>query len=224
MLSVQDLEFRYGPTGFRLRVPRLTVERGGKAALVGPSGTGKTTLLNLLAGIAVPSSGRIMSADVEVSALSEKARREFRVRQIGLIFQEFELLEHLTVLDNVLLTYRLSPALKLDRAVRERAEGLLRDVGLGDKLRRFPRKLSQGERQRVAVCRALLSEPPLLLCDEPTGNLDAANRAHVLDILAEYAKRSSATMLTVTHDGEILERFDTVIDIESFHGEGEVHA
>jgi ABC-type lipoprotein export system ATPase subunit len=137
------------------------------------------------------------------------------------VFQEFELLDHLTVLDNILLVYRISPALKIDGGVRERAAQLANNVGMGDKLRRFVRRLSQGERQRVAVCRALLTEPPLLLCDEPTGNLDPANKGHVLDILVDYVQSTNATMVAVTHDHEILARFDSVVDFDQFHRHGE---
>ncbi|NQT40352.1 MAG: ATP-binding cassette domain-containing protein, partial [Planctomycetes bacterium] len=183
MIAVENLDFRYGQSGFRLRVPQLVIERGAKVALVGPSGSGKTTLLNLMAGITLPLAGRVVTHEVEVSSLGDAARRDFRIRHIGLVFQEFELLDHLTVLDNILLAYRISAALRLDTSVRDRAARLARDVGLGDKLHRHVRRLSQGERQRVAVCRALLPEPPLLLCDEPTGNLDPANKEHVLDIL-----------------------------------------
>ncbi len=217
MITIEALEFRYAGSDFRLRVPELAVEKGAKAALIGPSGSGKTTLLNLMAGIAVPLVGRVETNGVEVTSLGDAARRSFRARQIGLVFQEFELLDHLTVLDNILLAYRISPALRIDGSVRERAALLGREVGIGDKLNRFVRRLSQGERQRVAVSRALLTEPPLLLCDEPTGNLDPTNKEHVLDILVDYVERTGATMVTVTHDHDILPRFDSVVDFSQFH-------
>ena len=219
MIAVEDLDFRYGQSDFRLRVPRLVIDKGAKVALVGPSGSGKTTLLNLMAGITLPTAGSVVTNGAEVSSLGDAARRDFRIRYIGLVFQEFELLEHLTVLDNILLAYRISAALKLNRAVRERAALLARDVGIGDKLHRYVRRLSQGERQRVAICRALLPQPPLLLCDEPTGNLDPANKQHVLDILVDYVEKTGATMVTVTHDHEILPRFDTVVDFRQFHAD-----
>ena len=221
MIAIEHLEFHYPRSDFRLRVSELSVKQGSKVALIGPSGSGKTTLLNLMAGITVPLAGRVVTGGVDVTALGDAARRSFRVRQIGLVFQEFELLDHLTVLDNILLAYRISPALRIDRAVRERAALLGREVGIGDKLYRYVRRLSQGERQRVAVCRALLTEPPLLLCDEPTGNLDPANKKHVLDILDDYVQKTGATMVAVTHDHEILPRFDSVVDFGPFRRQSE---
>ncbi|NQT13353.1 MAG: ATP-binding cassette domain-containing protein [Planctomycetes bacterium] len=220
MIAVENLDFRYGQSDFRLRVPELVIDEGAKVALVGPSGSGKTTLLNLMAGITLPLAGRVVTHEVEVSSLGDAARRDFRIRHIGLVFQEFELLDHLTVLDNILLAFRINAALELNRLVRERAARLAQEVGIGDKLHRYVRRLSQGERQRVAVCRALLPEPPLLLCDEPTGNLDPANKQHVLDILVAYVEKTGATMVAVTHDHEILPRFDTVIDFGQFHADG----
>ena len=216
MISIAELDFRYPQSNFRLRVPSLAIDRGSRTALIGPSGTGKTTLLNLIAGIVLPSSGRVLTGDVEVSSLPDAARRRFRIRHIGLVFQEFELLEHLNVMDNILLPCRIGD-LSLNGQMRSRAESLALEVGLADKLRRYVRRLSQGERQRVAICRALLAEPKLLLCDEPTGNLDPANKSHVLDILDRYVNKSGATLVTVTHDHRILSRFDRVIDFKQFH-------
>jgi putative ABC transport system ATP-binding protein len=224
MIAVENLDFRYGPSDFRLRVPQLVIDKGAKVAMVGPSGSGKTTLLNLMAGITLPTAGSVVTNGAEVSSLGDADRREFRIRHIGLVFQAFELLEHLTVLDNILLAYRISAALKLNGGVRERAAMLARDVGIGDKLHRYVRRLSQGERQRVAICRALLPQPPLLLCDEPTGNLDPANKQHVLDILVAYVEKTGATMVTVTHDHEILPRFDTVVDFGQFYADNREQA
>jgi ABC-type lipoprotein export system ATPase subunit len=217
MIRITDLEFRYGEGDFALLVPELRVERGESVAVIGPSGSGKTTLLNLIAGIASPQRGRVLTNGVEVTGLDDARRREFRIRHIGLVFQEFELLEHLSVLDNVLLPYRINPSLHLEPPVRERAVTLARRVGVADKLGRFANRLSQGERQRAAVCRALIAEPELLLADEPTGNLDPANKGRVLDILFDYAEERGATLLTVTHDHDLLGRFGRVIDLGTFH-------
>jgi len=218
MIELEDLEFRYGQGDFRLRIRELTVERGAKVAVVGPSGSGKTTFLHLVAGIDLPRAGRVVTGGTELSALDDAARRAFRIRNLGLVFQEFELLEYLNVLDNILLPYRIDPVLSLDAGVRERAARLAKRVGIGDKLGRFANRLSQGEKQRVAVCRALLVEPELLLADEPTGNLDPANKGRVLDILVDHAEESGATLVLVTHDRDLLERFERVIDFRDFHG------
>jgi len=217
MIRISALRFHYGDGDFALHVPELDIARGEAVALIGPSGSGKTTLLNLIAGIETPASGSVRTGGVEVSALDDGARRNFRVGEIGLVFQEFELLEYLDVLDNILLPYRINACLQLDAAVRERAVALARQVGIGDKLGRYARRLSQGERQRAAVCRALVTQPRLLLADEPTGNLDPANKNRVLDILFDYAREEGATLVTVTHDHDLLDRFGRVIDFRSFH-------
>ena len=215
MIQVTELEFRYGDE-FRLRVPALSVDRNSTAAVIGPSGSGKTTLLHVIAGIVLPVRGQVITNGADVSSLGEGARRDFRVSNIGLVFQEFELLEYLNVLDNILLPYRINRSLTIDQGVRDRAEDIACRVGLGDKMGRFAHRLSQGEKQRVAVCRALLPQPRLLLADEPTGNLDPGNKGRVLDILFEYAETNEATLLTVTHDHDLLGRFARVIDFKEF--------
>ncbi len=221
MIRIEDLRFRYGEGDFQLRIPELAVEAGTTTAFIGPSGSGKTTLLNLIAGIIRPEKGRVETRGVEVSGLSDEERRRFRITTVGLVFQEFELLEYLTVLDNILLPYRIHSALTLSSSVRDRAGTLAERVGISDKLDRHPRRLSQGERQRVAVCRAVRTDPPLLLTDEPTGNLDPVNRERVLDILFDYVEDSGTTLVSVTHDHEILKRFGRVTDFRDFHAFGE---
>ncbi len=217
MIQVTGLDFRYSTGEFRLRVPELSIEQGSKVAIIGPSGSGKTTLLHLLAGIIVPQGGSIRVREIELTGLSDSARRDFRIAEIGLVFQEFELLEYLDVLDNILLPYRITGALNLDRAVRDRAVELAGLVGIADMLNRYTHQMSQGEKQRVAVCRALLPEPLLLFTDEPTGNLDPDNKDRVLDILSNYAAEAGATLVTVTHDHELVKRFDRVIDFRQFN-------
>ena len=136
------------------------------------------------------------------------------------MFQEFELLEYLSVFDNILMPYRINGSLLLDSIVRERAQSLAEVVGIGDKLNRYVDQLSQGERQRVAICRALLVQPQLILADEPTGNLDPTNKDRVLDILFDYAETNGATLVTVTHDHDLLPRFGRVIDFKQFYDLG----
>lgn len=218
MIDLNNIRFSFSGSDFTLHVPSLQVDAGSTVAMVGPSGSGKTTLLNLIAGILLPASGKITTHGTDIHSLSAAARRRFRVTKIGLVFQEFELLEHLQVLDNILLPCRMTSAIRIDASLRTRASELAKELGIADKLQRYVRQLSQGERQRVALCRALLLEPPLLLCDEPTGNLDPVNKEIVLDMLFRYVKRNHTTLLTVTHDHDMLSRFDRTIDFKSFQG------
>ena len=215
MITVRDLEFGYAVGGFELSVPELEIAAGESVALAGTSGCGKTTLIHLMAGILEPRAGSLLVAGLDMATLDREDRQDLRALKIGLVFQEFELLEYLDVLDNVLLPYRLTPVLELDDATRDRAVTLLDDVGLGDKLSRFPGRLSQGERQRVALCRALVTRPAVVLGDEPTGNLDPANRDHVIDGLLAYGRDHDAAIVVVTHDHDLLPRFDRVVTVES---------
>ena len=219
MIELSDVLFRYREGEFELRVPELALARGEQVGLIGPSGSGKTTLLHLVAGIERPERGRITVNGTAMSELSDASTRAFRIHKLGLVFQEFALLEHLSVLDNVLLPYRITPVLELDATARRRARSLIESVGLDKSSDRLVTQLSQGERQRVAVCRALVTEPLLLLADEPTGNLDPANKFRVIDILRDYAVEHDATLLTVTHDHDLLDRFPRVIDFKTMHSE-----
>jgi putative ABC transport system ATP-binding protein len=216
MIAIEQLRFRYPQGEFALRVPELRVDEGERVAIIGPSGSGKTTLLNLIAGICTPLAGKVITLGTDMGTLEEARRRAFRIRHIGLVFQEFELLEYLNVLDNVLLPFRIHRSLELSRAVRDRAVALATEFGIGRYLDRFVDQLSQGERQRVSVCRALVVEPALILADEPTGNLDPVNKDRVLDVLLEYTTRKGSTLITVTHDHDLLPRFERVVDFKQF--------
>lgn len=216
MIEIRDLRFAYPGGEFRLEVPAFDARPGEKLAVIGPSGSGKTTLLNLVSGIATPERGTVRVADVEVNAMSDARRRAFRIRQIGFVFQDFELLDYLNVLDNILHPYRITGALRLNADVRQRARALADRMGIGDKLDRHANDLSQGEKQRVAICRALLPEPRLLLADEATGNLDPHNKRLILDLLFDSVDAHGATLLAVTHDHELLPRFDRVVDFADF--------
>jgi len=215
VIDLRGVQFAYRGGSFRLDIPSFQVQGGEKLAVIGPSGSGKTTLLNLVAGILTPVKGEVEVAGTGVSALGDARRRDFRIRNIGFVFQDFELLDYLNVLDNILHPYRIS-ALRLDRTVRERAEGLAERLGVGDKLKRRSDDISQGEKQRVAICRALLPGPRLILADEATGNLDPRNKGRILDLLFDSVEAHGATLLAVTHDHELLPRFDRVVDFADF--------
>ncbi len=217
MVHIEGLRFHYRNSDFALRVSELALARGESVAFTGPSGSGKTTLLNLVAGILTPDRGRITVECVNVGALGDSARRELRISRLGQVFQEFELIEYLSVLDNILLPYRISPALRLEGSTRARAVELAGIVGIDDQLRRYVGRLSQGEKQRVALCRALLTRPGLLLADEPTGSLDPTNKMRVLELLFECAREAGATLVMVTHNYELLDRFERIVDFRQFH-------
>ena len=216
MITVNNLEFKYLRSEFHLSIPEFVVADSEKVAVIGPSGSGKTTLLNLIAGILAPVSGTVLVEDLTVSQLNDAGRRDYRITHIGFVFQDFELLDYLNVMDNILHPYRITGALKLDKDVKERAVNLAQDMGIGDKLNRQPNDLSQGEKQRAAICRALLPQPKLLLADEPTGNLDPENKIRILDLLFRSVEEKGTTLLAVTHDHELLKRFDRVIDFKDF--------
>jgi len=173
VIALEAVAFRYpGVEGFGIDIPAFSVRGGRSVAVVGPSGSGKTTLLGLLAGTLRPSTGRILIHQTELTALGDRSLRRFRIRHIGQVFQAFELLPYLSVVENVMLPHFINPGSEPRRQARERALEVLAEVGLAGKANAHPDRLSQGERQRVAVCRAMINRPALLLADEPTGNLD----------------------------------------------------
>ena len=235
MIEFRDVSFRYqggasstssaaGFSSFAMHIQTLAVGRGERIALVGPSGSGKTTLLSLIAGILQPQSGTVRVDGQELSWLSDAATRQFRIERIGQVFQSFELLDYLSIIENVMLPWyigRGSQKVGLHKAdSRRRANELLEGVGLASRADDRPGQLSQGEQQRVAVCRAMLNHPALLLADEPTGNLDQDNKQMVVDLLLQQAQHQDSTLLMVTHDQSLLGRFDTVLDIRTVSGEG----
>jgi len=212
-LTLERIRFSYSAAGFVLSIPRLTIRPGESVALVGPSGSGKTTLLNLIAGILQPEQGRVRLFDEDLTAMNPQQWRRQRLGRMGMIFQSFELLDYLDVRDNILLQARFAPGVRVDAKLEQHARDTATELGLGDKWRRPITALSQGERQRVAACRALLLDPPLVLADEPTGNLDPLNKQAVLDSLIALCRREQRMLLTVTHDHSLLPSFDRVLDM-----------
>ena len=216
MITLDHLDFEYAQTGFRLFVESLEIAKGEKVAVVGPSGSGKTTLLNLISGILQPHSGTVTVDEVDVSSLSDAERRDFRIANVGFVFQQFELISYLNVAENIRLAYLINSSLVASSETSDRVQQLAEAVAIQDKLRRPVHQLSQGEQQRVAICRALLANPKLILADEPTGNLDPENKLRILDVLFDQVERGGQTLLAVTHDMAIVDRFDRKIDFRNF--------
>ncbi|MCX4575400.1 ABC transporter ATP-binding protein [Streptomyces sp. NBC_01571] len=188
----------------------LDVERGDFVAVVGPSGSGKSTLLNLIGMLDRPSAGRYDFAGTDVSSLRERERTALRGHRIGFVFQSFHLLSHRTATENVALAQLY---VTTDRRARDdRAVRALRTVGLGHRLDALPPTMSGGERQRVAIARALVNRPELILCDEPTGNLDSVTSAHVMNLLEEL-HTAGLTVVVITHDPAVAERARRVLTI-----------
>jgi putative ABC transport system ATP-binding protein len=190
------------------------VERGETVALLGASGSGKTTLLNLISGIDTPDAGRVLLDGVDVHALGEPDRTLLRRRQIGFVFQFFNLIPTLTVAENVALPLELLGT--DDHAAQQRADALLGKVGLGGLGMRYPETLSGGEQQRAAIARALAHEPAVLLADEPTGNLDEDTGRLIIDLLTDLARQQGTTLLLVTHSMQVAQAADRVLRLS--HG------
>lgn len=180
----------------------LQLQAGDSLAIVGSSGSGKSTLLGLLAGLDLPSAGEVHLAGQRLDALDEDARARLRAERVGFVFQSFQLLDSLTALENVMLPLELEGA----REARAEASALLARVGLGERLRHYPRQLSGGEQQRVALARAFAPRPSILFADEPTGNLDSRTGNHICDLLFELNRERGTTLVLVTHDERLAAR------------------
>jgi putative ABC transport system ATP-binding protein len=196
-----------------LDIPRLQVADGEQVVIRGRSGGGKTTLLNAISGLTTIDQGRIAINGVDISRLPEVARDRFRARQIGFVFQTFNLLAGFTALENVLLGMTFTG----QRRDTARAADLLARVGLGQRLTHKPAALSVGEQQRVAVARALVNRPVLLLADEPTANIDPAHQQQVIDLLREVCRAENVAMLLVTHADEVSRQFERVEHLEQLN-------
>ena len=191
----------------------LQIKDGESLAITGSSGSGKTTLLGLLAGLDVPSSGRVVVAGQELSAMSEDARALFRARAVGFVFQAFHLLPGLTALENVLLPLELAG----NHQGQERARELLAQVGLSHRLQHYPGQLSGGEQQRVAIARAFACSPRYLFADEPTGNLDEQTGSNIIELLFRLNAEQQTTLVLVTHEARLAALCQRQVRIENQH-------
>ncbi len=225
MLAIHGLKKSFvSPEGVRapvVDVAAFTLAAGQQHALRGESGSGKTTFLHLIAGILAADTGRIEIDGVDMAALSEARRDQLRAAKIGYIFQTFNLLQGCTVLENVMLGMAFGPG----GADRGRACEILQRVGLAERMGHFPRQLSTGQQQRVAVARALVNRPKLVLADEPTGNLDARNSVGALALIRETCRENGAALLLVSHDAQVLAQFEGAQDFAALnHAAREVRA
>lgn len=189
----------------------FTIERGASVAIVGPSGAGKSTLLALLAGLDLPTRGRIWLDGWELSALDEDGRAQVRAASVGFVFQSFHLVPSLNALENVMLPLELAGS----EAPRRKALDILDTVGLKARTSHYPSQLSGGEKQRVAIARAFATEPAVLFADEPTGNLDARTGDNIMGIMFDLNRDSSTTLVLVTHDRRLAERCDREIRLDA---------
>lgn len=213
-LEINDAAVQLGgDSGFHLRAPDITLGAGEAMACVGPSGSGKTTLVRMASGLLRPDSGSVITLGQHLTSLDDGAIRSWRVRRVGLVFQDFALLAHLTALENILLPFYIGSGMRLTRDARQRAHELAAHLEVDHTLARRPNRLSHGERQRIAVCRALVTRPMLLLCDEPTASLDEDRASLVLSLMDRERMERNAAVVVTTHDHRVAERIGRVLDL-----------
>jgi putative ABC transport system ATP-binding protein len=215
LIRVRDLNKVYRRGGETIEVLQglnLDVDTGEFVAFMGPSGSGKTTLLNLVGGLDIPTSGTVTVDDDEITHMSSRHLAAWRARHVGFIFQMYNLIPVLTAFGNVELPLLLTNLSKAQR--RQHVETALELVGLGDRMKHYPRQLSGGQEQRVAIARAIVTDPTFLLCDEPTGDLDRKAAEEILDLLTQLEADHGKTILMVTHDPLAAERADLVLHLD----------
>lgn len=214
VLKLENVEKIYGKKENQVRALRnvnLQVEEGEFVAILGTSGSGKSTLLNLIGGLDNPTQGKIFVKNREIGSLSRKELTIFRRRNIGFVFQNYSLMPVLNVYDNVALPVTFDRGKRLNRKY---IEELLKELGIWEKRKKYPNELSGGQQQRVAIARALANKPAILLCDEPTGNLDSATTIEVMELLKTSCRKYKQTILMVTHNESIAQTCDRIIYIE----------
>jgi putative ABC transport system ATP-binding protein len=215
LIEVKNVSKSYWRDSFEIPVLNnlsLAVKQGEFLALMGPSGSGKTTLLNLIAGIDKPSSGNVVVAETEISNLGESALAKWRANNVGFIFQFYNLIPVLTAFENVELPLLLTKLSKTER--KNHVENVLNIVGLGKHIQHYPKQLSGGQEQRVAIARAVVTDPVLLVADEPTGDLDRNSASEILTLLERLNKEFNKTIVMVTHDPHAAERASRVLHLE----------
>lgn len=211
-VHLEEVTYQTSDNQFQLKINSFELFQGEKVAITGPSGSGKTTLLSLISGYKTAISGTIQVLGCDQRRSSEKQREAHRIQKMGIIFQDFRLIDYLTVRENIALASFLSQSTSQVN-LRERLDSIADQLQLQSLLHRYPDQLSQGERQRVAIGRAIFQQPKLILADEPTGNLDPATAAQSLDLLFQAVEQSAATLVMVTHDHSLLARFSRQVDM-----------
>ena len=214
ILQISDLHFQYPASDFKIEVSDIKITQGSKIAISGKSGSGKTTLIHLISGILKPQSGEILFFDKSITDMNDNDIRKHRISNIGFIFQEFELLDYLNVMDNLILPYKINKSLSLDEEIKNKAKEIANRIGIGNKLDQHPKQLSGGERQRLAIARALITSPPLIIADEPTGNLDNKTSNIVMDEITDQVSYTNSTLIMISHNNELISSFDEIIDIQ----------
>lgn len=214
-IEITNLEFKYPSGDFALSVPDFQIPSGQSLALVGPSGCGKTTFLNLLSALLTPHRGDIVVNQQSLVALTDTDKRTYRAQQTGYVFQDFGLVEYLSAKENLLYPYLITSQ-RRPNDLSLRIDELTNGFGIAHVLHKKPAQISQGEKQRVAICRAILTKPKIILADEPTGNLDPDNKGVILDHLFGQVDETGATLIVVTHDTGLADRFDRVLDFAQF--------
>ena len=214
ILQIRDLHFQYPASDFKIEISDIKITQGSKIAISGKSGSGKTTLIHLISGILKPQSGEILFYDKSITDMNDKEIRKHRISNIGFIFQEFELLEYLNVMDNLVLPYKINKSLVLDAEIKDKAKEIANRIGIGNKLDQHPKQLSGGERQRLAIARALITSPPLIIADEPTGNLYEKTSNIVMDEITDQVSYTNSTLIMISHNNELISSFDEIIDIQ----------
>ena len=214
ILQISDLHFQYPASDFKIEISNIKITQGSKIAISGKSGSGKTTLIHLISGILKPQSGEILFFDESITDMNDNDIRKHRISNIGFIFQEFELLDYLNVMDNLIIPYKINKSLSLDEEIKNKAKEIANRIGIGNKLDQHPKQLSGGERQRLAIARALITSPPLIIADEPTGNLDNKTSNIVMDEITDQVSYTNSTLIMISHNNELISSFDEIIDIQ----------
>lgn len=196
-----------------LQPTSFTIPEGRVVAVTGPSGSGKSTMLGLMSGLDAPTTGQILLDGIDITALTEESLARLRGQRVGIVFQFFHLLSSLTAFENILVPMEIAGVAGADARARE----LLREVGLAERGHHYPSQLSGGEQQRVAIARALANDPPILLADEPTGNLDTATGQHIIDLLVTLRRAQGRTLVLVTHDTGLAATADEILIMRDGH-------